>query len=253
MSAPTSSRAARRRAPAAPQLQLIRQTETLGADADLQRALDLLHSTRDEGAGPMLRIYRPQPTVAFGQRDAKLPGFDEAARRCRALGFEPLVRRAGGRAAAYGPGSLVVDHIEPDSDPIRESQDRFAAFGELFADALQSAGLDAVMAPLPAEYCYGEHSVHGIHPEEADVRIKLVGTAQRQVASGWLFSTSIVVEDGPAIRRVLAEVYDALGLEWDPLTAGSADELNPELTVHGVEQAILETYGTYWDFLEPTG
>ncbi len=73
------------------------------------------------------------------------------------------------------------------------------------------------------------------------------------MASGWLFSTSIVIEDGPRIRRVLAEVYDALGLEWDPLTAGSADELNPELTVHSVEQAILETYSTYWNVLEPIG
>ncbi|WP_146341778.1 lipoate--protein ligase family protein [Nesterenkonia sp. NBAIMH1] len=253
MSASGNGRSGRRSTPRGPQLQLIRQTSSLGAEADLQRALDLLQSTREPGVGPMLRIYRPQPTVAFGQRDAKLPGFEEAARRSRALGFEPLVRRAGGRAAAYSPGSLVVDHIEPDADPIRESRDRFVAFGELFADALQNAGLDAVMAPLPAEYCYGDHSVHGIHPDQADVRLKLVGTAQRQVASGWLFSTSIVIEDGPRIRRVLAEVYDALGLEWDPLTAGSADELNPDLTVYSVEQAILETYSTYWNVLEPIG
>lgn len=249
----TASRSARRRAASPLKLQLIRQTETLGAEADLQRAIDLLHSTKDDDAGPMLRIYRPQPTVAFGQRDAKLPGFQDAADRCRALGFEPLVRRAGGRAAAYSPGSLVVDHIEPDPDPIRESQDRFIAFGELFADALQAAGLDAIMAPLPGEYCYGDHSVHGIHAEHADIRIKLVGTAQRQVASGWLFSTSIVVEDGHAIRRVLTEAYEALGLEWDPLTAGSANELNPELTIDSVENAVLETYSTYWDLQEPNG
>ena len=51
-----------------------------------------------------------------------MEGFDDAQQACWDLGFTPVVRRAGGRAAAYHHGSLVIDHIEPDPDPIRDSQ-----------------------------------------------------------------------------------------------------------------------------------
>ncbi|GAA1806050.1 lipoate--protein ligase family protein [Nesterenkonia flava] len=233
-------------------LLVYRQTESWGAERDLELALDLLAGTRTEETGPMLRLYRPQPTVAFGQRDAKLPGFTAAADACRAEGFEPLVRRAGGRAAAYHPGSLVIDHIEPDADPIRESQARFTAFGELYAEALLNCGMDVELGPIPHEYCYGEHSVHGVKPAEPDVRIKLIGTAQRQIASGWLFSSSIIVEDGRPIRRVLTKAYEAMGLEWDPLTAGAASDLTPEITVDQLEAAVLEVYSRHWSLTEGT-
>ncbi|WP_022873669.1 lipoate--protein ligase family protein [Nesterenkonia alba] len=239
----------RRRAQRAenPQLKVWKQQTSRGAEGDLALALDLLAGTRTGHTPPMLRIYRPQPTVAFGQRDTKLPGFNQAAGACRRLGFTPVVRRAGGRAAAYHPGSLVIDHIEPDTDPIRESLARFSAFGELYTEALRHAGIDAELGPVPYEYCYGEHSVHGVAPGEPDVRIKLVGTAQRQIATGWLFSTSIVVTDGAPIRRVLTEAYSAMGLEWDPLSAGAADDLIPGVSVDDVEHAILQTYSRYWE------
>ncbi|MGO1523075.1 MAG: lipoate--protein ligase family protein, partial [Nesterenkonia sp.] len=239
----------------AEELLVYRQRESLGAAEDLDLAITLLNGTRRyaqdpadaQATSPMIRIYRPQPTVAFGQRDQRMEGFDDAQQACWDLGFTPVVRRAGGRAAAYHHGSLVIDHIEPDPDPIRDSQTRFWGFGNLFAEALTAAGLCAQLGPIPGEYCYGEHSVHGRHPEQADVRIKLIGTAQRQIATGWLFSTSIIIEDGAPIRRVLMGAYEAMGLEWDPLTAGAAEDLSPGVTVEAVEQAILDTYAMYWD------
>lgn len=242
------------------ELLVYRQTQSLGVAGDLGLAIKLLEGTRryakdpadPEATNPMIRIYRPQPTVAFGQRDRRLEGFDAAQQACWDLGFTPVVRRAGGRAAAYHRGSLVIDHIEPDPDPIRNSQNRFSAFAELFTHALGAAGIDARTGPIPGEYCYGEHSVHGVAPEEQDVRIKLIGTAQRQIATGWLFSSSIIIEDGAPIRRVLADSYDAMGLEWDPLTAGSATDLNPEVSVEAVEQSILNTYAQHWDLAEGT-
>ena len=239
---------------AAGELLVYRQGESRGAAGDLNLAVDLLNGTRryavdpadPEAVGPMIRIYRPQPTVAFGQRDSRLEGFDAAQQACRDLGFTPVVRRAGGRAAAYHRGSLVIDHIEPDADPIRQSQTRFWRFGELFAAALAAAGVEAQVGPIPGEYCYGEHSVHGIDPQQRDVRIKLIGTAQRQIATGWLFSSSIIIEDGAPIRRVLLDSYAAMGLAWDPLSAGAAEGLNPAVTVETVEQAILDTYAQHW-------
>lgn len=241
-------------------LLVYRQTESFGVADDLDTAIALLQQTRSTlqnpgdsaGTPPMLRIYRPQPTVAFGQRDTRLAGYDDAEAVSRALGFEPLVRRAGGRAAAYHRGSLVVDHIEPDPDPIRESQARFSAFGELLCEVLRHCGIHARLGPIPHEYCYGDHSVHGVAEDEPDVRLKLVGTAQRQIATGWLFSSSIIVEDGASIRRVLSETYSAMDLEWDPLTAGAAEDLSPGVSVDDVEQAVLEVYRQYWTLTEGT-
>jgi octanoyl-[GcvH]:protein N-octanoyltransferase len=50
------------------------------------------------------------------------------------------------------------------------------------------------------------------------------------------------VEDSAPIRKVLTDSYAALGLDWDPATAGAADDLVPGLTVEAVTDALLETY-----------
>ncbi len=222
-------------------LTVVRQDISLGAARDLEFGLELLARARTGSMGPTLRLYRPAPTVAFGQRDTRLPGFEAAAQACRDNGFDPLVRRAGGRAAAYHQGTLVVDHSEADDDAIAGSKSRFGYFGELFADALRRVGVHAAVGEIPGEYCPGEFSVHGTDAADGS-RIKLVGTAQRVVSGGWLFSSVIVVEDSLPIRKVLTDSYAALGLDWDPATAGAADDLVPGLTVEAVTEALLETY-----------
>ncbi|SCB95484.1 hypothetical protein GA0061083_1778 [Pseudarthrobacter enclensis] len=240
MSAMTPGAAARQD-PVDGTLAVVRQEQSLGAARDLEFGLELLARARSGSIGPTLRLYRPAPTVAFGQRDTRLPGFQAAELACRANGFEPLVRRAGGRAAAYHEGTLIVDHVEPDADAIAGSKTRFGHFGELFADALRRVGVHAAVGEIPGEYCPGEYSVHGT-PETAGPRIKLVGTAQRVVAGAWLFSSVIVVEDSAPIRKVLTDCYAALELDWDPATAGAADDLVPGLTVDAVTEALLDTY-----------
>ncbi|MGM9470767.1 lipoate--protein ligase family protein [Pseudarthrobacter sp. YS3] len=223
-------------------LTVVRQDRSLGAARDLEFGLELLSQAKTGKIGPTLRLYRPVPTVAFGQRDTRLPGFAAAAQACRDLGFEPLVRKAGGRAAAYHQGTLVVDHVEPDTDAIAGSKLRFGFFGELLAGALRGVGVQAAVGEIPGEYCPGEYSVHGSNPGDPSHPVKLVGTAQRVVSGGWLFSSVIVVENSAPIRRVLTESYAALGLEWDPATAGAANDLVPGLTVHDLEDAVIAAY-----------
>ncbi len=210
------------------------------AAGQLDRGLELL---RDVAAGtrpPTLRLYRPSPTVAFGQRDARLDGFDGAAAASRVYGFEPLIRRAGGRAAAYHSGCLIVDHIEPASDAVAGTRARFAAFGDFFSEVLTGVGLDAGVGEIPGEYCPGEFSVHG--RRDAVPTIKLVGTAQRVVAGAWLFSSVLVIEDSTPLRAVLTDVYAALGLPWQTSTAGSAEDLVPGVSVDVVLEAVLAAY-----------
>ncbi|MBG0740659.1 lipoate--protein ligase family protein [Paeniglutamicibacter antarcticus] len=251
----------------APALSVLRQDVSRGAAEDLDGALTLLAAARTEQIGPTLRLYRPKPTMAFGQRDVNLPGFAAACAAAARQGFEPLIRRAGGRAAAYHRGCLIVDHIEPQQDAMVYAKPRFGYFGELFAQALQSLGVDAGIGEIPREYCPGEFTVYGrsaggfgvdggtggtggsggsgddgARDGGWDGRIKLVGTAQRVVAGAWLFSSVIVVEDSAPLRSVLTDSYAALGLDWNPLTAGGVADLVPRLTVDDVTEAVLRVY-----------
>ncbi|WP_051620060.1 lipoate--protein ligase family protein [Haematomicrobium sanguinis] len=216
------------------------QSRSLGAAEDLDYALTLLRAVQSGDLGAMVRIYRPEPTVSFGQRDARLPGFAHASRRSAELGFTPVIRKAGGRAAAYHRGSLVVDHLEPNDDAKIETQARFVGFANLFVEALESIGVSAGVGEIPGEYCPGEFSVHG--KTMSGTKIKLIGTAQRVVKGAWLFSSSIVVENTPPIREVTEAVYDALGLDLDPATIGSAQDLNALVTTEMVSRAIEGAY-----------
>jgi octanoyl-[GcvH]:protein N-octanoyltransferase len=227
----------------------LRQETSLGAVTDLDYGITLLRAAQAGTlTAPLVRVYRPVPTVAFGQRDERLPGFERARRACRSHGFEPVVRRAGGRAAAYHRGSLVVDHIQRDDDAMQGFRERFACFGELFVRVFRQDRVPAAVGEIPGEYCPGEFSVHTPLPPGPDGAghgpVKLVGTAQRVVKGAWLFSSSIVVEDPEPIRSVLVDVYEALGLEWDPSTAGAATDAVPGVTVEGYAEGLRAAYGT---------
>ncbi len=54
-----------------------------------------------------------------------------------------------------------------------------------------------------------------------------------------------MVENSAPIRRVLEASYAALGLDWDPATAGAVDDLVPGLDVAAVEAAVVNTYAGY--------
>jgi octanoyl-[GcvH]:protein N-octanoyltransferase len=223
-------------------LDVFRQQQSAGAARDLADGIALLGRAKQGLLGPTLRLYRPEPTVAFGQRDARLPGFPAAALGAEAAGFAPLVRKAGGRAAAYHRGCLVVDHIEPQQDAMITAKGRFQYFGQLFEAALARLGVRAGVGEIPGEYCPGEYTVHGTADDGS--RLKLVGTAQRVVAGAWLFSSVVVVEDSAPLRAVLRDCYSALGIGWDPRTAGGAGDLVPGLDVAAVEAALLAEYAS---------
>lgn len=203
-------------------------------------SVDLVRSVGRGKEPAILRMYRPERNVAFGRRDQLTPQFEAARAAVQNLGFEPLVRPVGGHAAAYHEGCLVVDYFHPEADSKVGNLDRFSFFGELFVEALESLGVAAGVGELPGEYCPGEYSVFGVKDDGA--RIKLVGTAQRVVAGAWWFSSGIVVENPAPIIEVTEAAYDALELPLNPATIGAVTDVNPEITVEDVEDAILEAY-----------
>ena len=200
---------------------------------DLALATALLEQVASARRGPVIRVYRPAPTVAFGRRDSFLDGFIDASRAAANAGFTPAIRSAGGRAAAYHGQCLVIDEIVPARDAMADVDARFAAEAESQAQALRDLGVDARVGEVPGEYCPGPFSVN------AGGQTKLIGAAQRIISGAWLFSSVVVVGDARLVRDVLVDVYAALGLEWDPGSVGAvADEL-PGATVDDVQAALL--------------
>jgi lipoate-protein ligase A len=185
---------------------------------------------------PVLRLGRPGPTVGFGRLDAIRPGFQAALVTARAHGFTPVLRAPGGHAAAYHHGSLLVELIAADDDPIPTMRARFAQMADTLAGALRSLGVDARVGPVPGEYCPGEFSVN------AGGTVKLAGLAQRLVRRASMVGAEIVVEDGAPVRAVLADVYAALDLELDPATAAAVEDVAPGVTVDDVERAVTEAF-----------
>lgn len=211
--------------------------------ADYARTLELLRAVGRGEHPEVLRLSRPAPVVAFGRRDELNPGFARAASSAAAHGFEPWVRKVGGRAAAYHRDCLIVDHLCPDADATGGNQRRYREFGALWARALADLGVDAGVGELPGEYCPGEFSVHGA---AGGIGLtKLVGTAQRVVAGAWWFSAAVVVDRREPLAAVLTEVYAALGLELDPGTVGAVRQLISEARIEDVEDAVLEQYAAW--------
>ena len=200
----------------------------------LQAALGpaLIGALPDDPEVEHLRLYRTAPTVGFTGRDCATPGITAAVSAAHRHGFAAVRRGPGGRAAAYHPGCLCLDHVGRFSAEGRDIEARFARFAALLRSSLRDLGTAAEVGELPGEFCPGPFSVHDGHGH------KLVGSAQRLTRDGWLFSSVLVVDDSDRLREVLTEVYAALGVPFDPTTVGAVSDSAPDVTLSRVRQAL---------------
>jgi len=202
-----------------------------GLDTTLARAL--LRAVAAGTRGETFRIYSPGRVLAFGKRDAITPGFADAADAARRLGYTPLVRLAGGRAAVFHENTLAFGWTLPIDDPREGIQQRFHDVAELMVRAFRRVGVAAAVGEIPGEYCPGRFSVHH------DGMRKVMGVGQRLARSAAHVGGVIVVDDGHAINTVLAPVYGALGVAFDPAATGALRERNPAVTPTAVAEAIV--------------
>ena len=214
-------------------LQVVRETfpDRPGFGTAVSRAV-LLRVAAGE-LPPTVRLHQPGRILAFGRMDVAAAGFGDAVRAARAAGFDPVVRIAGGRAAVYHEGTIALSLATPDPRPAARTHARFEELAELIAAALRELGVDARVGEVPGEYCPGEWSVN------ARGRTKLVGIGQRIVSGGAHLGVVIVVRDSALVRDVLIPVYEALGLEWDPATAGSVEDELGGANLDAVGDAVL--------------
>ncbi len=183
--------------------------------------------------GPTFRIHRPARELAFSKQDRAAPGFERAVRSARAAGFEPVVRLAGGRAAAFHEGTLAFAWATPAERPVAGTQERFERLAEIVTRALLGLGVDARVGEVPGEYCPGAWSVN------ARGQTKLAGIGQRLITGGAHAGGVLVVSGSALLREALEPAYAALELEWDPATTGSVEDEIGEVTLDDAEQAIV--------------
>jgi octanoyl-[GcvH]:protein N-octanoyltransferase len=183
---------------------------------------------------PTIRIHRPGNEVAFGRQDLASAGYERAAEAARAAGFAAVERLAGGRAALFHHGTIAIARAYADPQPPKRTYARFEEVAELVADVLSGFGIDSRVGEVEGEYCPGAYSVN------AGGARKLAGIGQRMISGGAHVGGVVVASDGALIRDVLVPVYEALELEWDPATAGSADdEVERRITVADLEEALV--------------
>jgi len=191
-----------------------------------------------------LRIAGTGATVAFGKRDAVAPGWAAAVSAARAAGFEPTVRLAGGRAAVFHEGTMEIGHAVPDAEPRAGIHARFRNTAERLARALVRLGVDARVGEVEREYCPGRYSVN------ARGAVKLAGIGQRVIGGGSHTGVVLVVDGERRVNDVLAPVYDALGLDWDPAATGSVTAEAPDASWDAVRDALVAEYARDYEVEE---
>ena len=195
-----------------------------------------------------LRLARPGTMIAFSKRDAVSAGFEAAVQAARDVGFQAVLRLAGGRAAVFHEHSLELAHAVPGDDPRAGIHPRFARTAGTISAALGSLGVDARVGEVPGEYCPGRYSVN------ARGRCKLAGLGQRVVAGGSHTGAVIVVDGAERVRAALEPVYESLGLAWDPATVGAvADELpatGPADAWAALRGALVASYSRRYELVK---
>ncbi len=200
---------------------------------DLAVSHALLRRVGAGDLGALARVCHPGPTMAFGRLDALRDGYGAARDAARAHGYTPVLRLGGGHAAGYDEGSVLVEIITPQASIAGGIEERFRDVTALIVEALEATGAQPGVGELPGEYCPGRWSVH------LGGRVKVAGTAQRSIRGASLVAAAVVVEGGARLRAALVDVYAALALDWDPSTAGAAEDLAPGLRAPEVADAVV--------------
>jgi len=204
----------------------------------------LLEQVATGQRGPTLRIARTGRAVAFGRRDTVSPGYREAATIAAEMGYPGIERISGGRATAYVGETIVLGLTLPDREPARRTGQRFDLVAGMILSALGRLGLDTSVGRLPGEYCPGDHSII------LDQEVKVAGLGQRMVSRAAHIGVVMTVSGATELRELLVPVYGALGLEFDPGTAGALGDGADGPALEEVIQALIAAFGQETDLGE---
>lgn len=217
-------------------IQILRDPVTADPALDTAVSRALLHGVAGGTTPESFRILIPGRNVAFGRRDRPREGYPAAVRAVSDLGFVPVERLAGGKAAVFHEQTLSFSWTIPDPAPQTSIHPRFQEIAGIIAAALTSLGVDAQVGEVPGEYCPGDYSVN------ASGRRKIMGVGQRLVKGAAHLGGVIVVANPDLVNRPLIPAYRHLGYDWDPETTGAvSDQANA--TPGDVADAVLAELG----------
>lgn len=223
-------------------LSLVRDGFPGPLDVALSHAI--LSAVSEGEIGATLRLHVPGDIVAFGRADRVTPGYTAAIRAAEAHGFTAVERLAGGRAAVFHSSTIAFSLALPLQDPRTGIQERFEMVAGIMAGAFTDLGIDARIGELAGEYCPGRWSVN------VAGKIKVMGVGQRLVRKAAHIGGVVVVDEGHRVRNVLVPVYRALGLDWDPRTAGSLADRSPGITMALVQKSIESRFARHFSIVE---
>jgi len=201
-------------------------------DADRARTDDVVARAVETGQ-PALRVWTPHRQIAFGRRDARTDGYERAREVASEHGYPPVERDVGGRAVAYTGSTLSVVYADPDADRTA-IQSRYETATARFKQALNDLDVDARTGEPDGSFCPGTHSL------QADG--KIAGLAQRVSRDAALTAGIVVVRDDESIGEVLAPIYSALDVEFDPASVGSVAAAGGSSDSNAVAAAIIDAY-----------
>ena len=201
-------------------------TDRTGTDA-------MLTLTAESGS-PTVRAWTPHRHVAFGRRDARSAGYERAKAAAESRGYPAVERSVGGRAVAYTGTTVAFAVAVPTEDNRRGLESRYDAATTAVVRALRSIGVPARRGEPEASFCPGEHSVQACG--------KISGIAQRIRRETALVAGVVVVDSHDEIASVLAPIYEALDVPFDPDSVGSVARSGGAVAPDAVVDALCDSF-----------
>ena len=215
-------------------MKLVRgRKQTIEADRDLSRRL--LDAAGDGETA--VRVWIPHRQLAFGRRDRRESGYEQARVAAREHRLPPIERDVGGRAVAYdGETTIAFARTEPIADFRAGTDDRYERTTAAIERTLMAFGVDVERGEPADTFCPGTHSLSAI--DATGRRQKLVGIAQRVQRGAALTAGILLVANRSELASGLDAVYGALGVSLDRSTVGSVHAAGGPATPDRLQRAI---------------
>lgn len=208
------------------------RAETPSADRTVTQGL--VERVAEKGE-PALRVWQPHRHVAFGRRDRHREGFEHARRVALERDYAVAERSVGGHAVAFTGTTVAFVLAEPVDDSRQCICDRYDRATRPLVTACEDLGVAVTESEPDRSFCPGTHSL--------SAEGKIAGLAQRVRRDVATVAGIVVVRDHTEIGDVLAPVYRALGVPFDPSTVGSiaraGGESDPETVLNAIESALV--------------
>jgi len=204
-------------------------------------ATDSLADLAAETAESVLRVWTPPRQIAFGRRDTIADGYSRAREIAAERGYEPIEREVGGSAVAYTGRTVSFAYAMPTTGGRDGIDRRYRLTIETLLDALGETGATVSSGEPDSSFCPGAHSIRSNDPAGG----KIAGIAQRVGQDAALVGGCVIVlsVDAHTIADVLAPIYSALELPFDPESVGSVASAGGPDAVAPVVDAIETAFG----------